>query len=771
MGSNSLYEYVQILVKLESYSDIPKDLISSLSSYTLSIYRSDQENRYSEPMPWIGIYIVLASLICVLAILADLLNGLRNKKLWFPCRYFTLNAASLSVIAVAMKIPMDLNNSMPGNVDQTTKLGSMAFMCTMMANFLPSLATMNSKELVTNILALGILVTTLVVNVCIQIKTGVVSYSEAEHFNETVSDVKRQSPYIFVYINRNRSIALIYVAIILFLLIIQTCSALTIIRSKQILELKYQAGHKTTSKEQELQEPKRLTVEKLKLLVRNYLIMAGTGNPQFIIACSSTSTATGVICTLSTVIHVILMILTIGSVRDHKSDYKWSMLLILIIQFIGVVLGTIAPLSRCFASLSFKLTKKWIQIHIKVFKVETYWTQKLSDWRHSSLPFSFSRRWKIVIQNIKFLTLSFCIRIQKTVVVACKMIALIPTFIVIFVLYCVRCWKWIKVTFCASSVLVVNSLNHLEDNKDLKKYVLQLHDDMELAERTLYGMTRSVNFVIQNAEKQQPKNLMKLLENSSGFEGVGRYDSHHVPQLTAEEHLDCWSLPLVTLTAIAISLHKVPSNIVYRLLSSVSEGLVYVSHVEETLNATDDSARIQKAARTLWLEVEVNHKWFSNKLRKLAPQVNTAERILEWFRDTAKNMVMEVEGMDVEGSNEHPFFSSICANTMYRITQTILLSYQDNTDEVSEEELFVQLSSIISGILAACLSNLPQVIAIKCHQSAIEKREESIHAAANLLGETMQIINTLQDRELPSLNPDELAYIDKWHAYFKHPSP
>ncbi|PWA35099.1 hypothetical protein CTI12_AA602080 [Artemisia annua] len=235
--------------------------------------------------------------------------------------------------------------------------------------------------------------------------------------------------------------------------------------------------------------------------------------------------------------------------------------------------------------------------------------------------------------------------------------------------------------------------------------------------------------LIQNAEKQQPNNLMKLLENFSGFEGVGRYDSHHVPQLTGEEYHDCWSLPLVTFTAIAISLHKVPSNIVYRLLCSVSEGLVYVSHVEETLNATDDFARIQKAARTLRLE-----------LRKLAPQVNTAERILEWFRDTAKNVVMEVEGMDIEGSNEHPFFSSICANTMYRITQPLLLSYQDDTDEVSQEELFVKLSSMISGILAACLSNLPQVIAIKCHESLIEKRE-SIHAAAKLLGETMQLIH------------------------------
>ncbi|KAJ0538651.1 hypothetical protein HanHA300_Chr08g0277371 [Helianthus annuus] len=78
-------------------------------------------------------------------------------------------------IAIAMKLPVDLNDSMQGVVDQAAKLGSMAFMCTMMANLLPSLAAMESKELLTNIIALGVLVITLVVNVSIQLETGVVT--------------------------------------------------------------------------------------------------------------------------------------------------------------------------------------------------------------------------------------------------------------------------------------------------------------------------------------------------------------------------------------------------------------------------------------------------------------------------------------------------------------------------------------------------------------------------------------------------------------------
>ncbi|KAF5795186.1 hypothetical protein HanXRQr2_Chr08g0336711 [Helianthus annuus] len=109
-------------------------------------------------MVWIGIYIAIPSLFCILPMVADLLHGFKNKKLWFPCKYFTLNAASLTVIAVAMKLPVDLNNSMAGVVGQAAKFGSMAFMCTMMANLLPSLATMDIKELRSNVIALAVLV-------------------------------------------------------------------------------------------------------------------------------------------------------------------------------------------------------------------------------------------------------------------------------------------------------------------------------------------------------------------------------------------------------------------------------------------------------------------------------------------------------------------------------------------------------------------------------------------------------------------------------------
>ncbi|KAI3523295.1 hypothetical protein L1887_01356 [Cichorium endivia] len=742
MGSVDLDEYVQLLEQLKSYSNVPKNLIYSLQSYTALVYQSDLQNRFSEPMPWIGIYITVASLFCILTMLADLLHGLQNRKLWFPCKYFTLNAASLSVIAVAMKLPMDLNNSMPGDVDQAAKLGSMGFMCSMMSHLLPALATLDSTELVTNIIALGVLLITLVVNVCIQIKTGVVSSNDVLYS----LGVGYYSNSINSY---TQPIAIIYVAMLLMLLIIHACSALAIVRSKQILEMKYQEAHETALKDQELQQPGGLIVDKIKKHVSNYWIMAATGNPQFFIACSPTSCASGIISAISTVLHVIVILFTVRSLWDFKSDYKWSALVILITQFIGSVVGTMAPLSRCFAALSFKLSIKWIWNNMKVFRVESYWTQTLSDLKESTVPFlSCSRKFKILVEYMKVLVLSFCIGFQKTVVVTCKMIGLIPIFIVICIFNCSCCWKWLKSVFNAFGIVVIKEPEQQETTKIPRHCVLQLQEDTELAERTLERISNSFESLIKQAEKQQPYNLMKILEGSTGFRRAEKFDSRHVPSLLLEEPLDCWSLPLVTLTTLAISLPNIQKARIDCLLSGVSEGMVYVTTVEESLAATNDHVIIQKAAQTLWLEVEVYHKWLGNKLRKADPQVNTGGQILLWFRDTAKNMIPGQESMDTRGQNDNSKFWSISASSMYRITETILLSHHTRIDKVSHEELFEQLSSMIAHILFACLANLPQVITMKCHSSTIEEREASVYAASRLLGETMQIINTLQDCEL-----------------------
>lgn len=94
-------------------------------------------------------------------------------------------------------------------------------------------------------------------------------------------------------------------------------------------------------------------------------------------------------------------------------------------------------------------------------------------------------------------------------------------------------------------------------------------------------MLKSVNSLIQKPKKRPCKNLVKILAESRGFEGVEKFDSHHVRPLLSEECLNCWSLPLVTLTSIAMSLPNIQNDMVDFLLSGVSEGLSYVTHVEQ----------------------------------------------------------------------------------------------------------------------------------------------------------------------------------------------
>ncbi|PNX63951.1 plant/MNJ7-17 protein, partial [Trifolium pratense] len=80
------------------------------------------DTEFSKPMPWIGIYIAIASLLCLISMSADLIKGFKARKLWFPSKYFCLNATSLTIIAVTVKLSVDLNTPMPHRHDQLAKL-------------------------------------------------------------------------------------------------------------------------------------------------------------------------------------------------------------------------------------------------------------------------------------------------------------------------------------------------------------------------------------------------------------------------------------------------------------------------------------------------------------------------------------------------------------------------------------------------------------------------------------------------------------------------
>ncbi|CAI9269300.1 unnamed protein product [Lactuca saligna] len=493
--------------------------------------------------------------------------------------------------------------------------------------------------------------------------------------------------------------------------------------------------------------------------------MAETGSPQFVIACNSLSRASCVICLTGLAIYISLLvsILKFPFRIRFQSDYKWSMVAIVITQSIGVGVGVISPMFRCFTVVSFISFTRWNRNHLEVFKVEKYWTQQLCEWKESHITFlSNGHRSRNLIRNLKKPILSAWIGFQKVVVVTCKIIGLIPIVVLLIFMYCSYYFKSIK-------EMMLNPPSSTHDiDEDLSNYVLLLEDNTEFAEITLKRISNSMNRMMQKAEKEQDDNLLKFLEKSIGFEGVENFDICQVQPLLSIEFPNSWSLPIVTLTCIAIALPNIGKDATNNLFKCVGEGLFYTHIVEESLNNARQYVNIQKATMTLWDEVEDKYKWLENTLEKRAYEGKTSREILEWFANKAEEIVIEVsKSTNIGEPVEYLPWKLIVANSMYRITQTIMFTYQSNILEINEEWLFTLLTHMIADILVACFTNIPRVITMKCHETAIEKREASVEAAAKLLGRTTEIIKRLETYELPNIHQDKMAFIDEWRLHLQ----
>ncbi|XP_076960746.1 uncharacterized protein LOC143637183 [Bidens hawaiensis] len=699
--------------------NITRESLESLKFYCGKIHDSEVDEMYSQPMVWIGNYITIASWLCVLAMSVDLLNGFKRKKIWFPCKFFSLNATSVTIITVTMKLPMDLSSGMPGYVDQVAKLGSMAFTSTMMTNLMPSLASMDNKALAANVIGLVILVITMIVNVCIQISTGVINHV---------------------------GMANIYITLTIFLLMILISSAITIPTTKQILEMKYEATSQKALYDQHPHDIVMSTVERLRRYVRRYWVIAETGSPQFVMASSPLSFASGVICAVGVFFYVCFGLSMLKQPREsaHGSQYKSTTSSILVAQSTGVVVGAIAPICRCYMVLKWKILMN--------LKVEEYWTQKLNEWKESDITFtSSSSRSRVLVHNLKRRILNLWIMFQKVIVLSCKMM-------VIMVVYCSFCWRC--VTCCFTSIAPSSD----DTNEDVSGYAVQLEDGIRPTQETLIGVSRSFNHFMKKARKKQSKNLLKLVEKSTSFEGVMNFDNDQVQLLFSPRLVNTWSLPVVSLTCIAITLPKINKRKARRLFSRVGEGLLYARMVEECLNTASEYADIQKTTVTLWHEVQDNKKWLENSLETSGFKGNTSVEILTWFVDKAQEIVTDITNKSFNRDN--PPKKLIAANSMYRVAQTVMLNYPRSMGSISEMELFDLICSMIADILAACLTNIPLVIMKKCNESV---SEASVEAAAKLLGSTGEILTKLEVRQLPRMDPNKMVYIDEWRLHLNQP--
>ena len=717
---------------------------------------SVNDSNFNEPMPWIGIYVAAASLVCSLAMGADAFLALRHKKFWFPCKFFSLNATSLTIIAVATKLSVDLNTSMPRCQDQLSKLSSTVLMCTVMGNFMPSIGTMENKEVFSNVIALGILVITLMVNVCIQMGTGVIYVYWKEHA--------------------------VVMFIMLVLLLILSFSALTVPTTKHYFELKYRKKYEIAVKESS-NETDIPVFKKLREDLMKYWIMAHSSCPQFVIGRSVTCTASGALCLLSAAILVEAWIRSYLMPWSFKfcsgeSDYKWSVTLILISQTVAVGVGTIGPAFRWFVAILLRCPKKGGKSFKDEFKVEKYWVQRLVEWRGCPIGLPIhGRHCRKLAHDTRNLLADLCIRMQTGIVLVSKAVRLVSIFFIRFLLI-FFCWFM----ELRRKLKLNNSISNNESGSeslqpnlkpDLSRFVLYLEGEENLVDLMAKSNCNATDCWISMGRKTQPKYLMQLLEkhmSSQGFKGLETFDSDKVPSLDYKKVPNCWALPVVILTTIAVSLPNIDKSSIKRLMRGVNEGLRYVRLIDQNLDDKEKLINIRKAADTVWLEVDLYHKWLGVDIRKMALQAKGPKEVVEELADIAKNRVMEYSQKTMAGClNETPSklpMKVLAANSMYRIAQTILLNDKWINEQMNVK-LFEELSVVISDILAACLTNIPRVIHMECISSIIEERAVRVGHAIFTLGLTEKILKLLDQKALPCLVTNKMTCVDDWHLSSK----
>ncbi|KAL8480993.1 hypothetical protein ACS0TY_027508 [Phlomoides rotata] len=174
-----------------------------------------------------------------------------------------------------------------------------------------------------------------------------------------------------------------------------------------------------------------------------------------------------------------------------------------------------------------------------------------------------------------------------------------------------------------------------------------------------------------------------------------------------------------------------------------------------------------------WISVGLELKfirsgWTPISANKISHNCTNSNEALRELSITAEVIIAKFKNEEKDPITENPHnwpAKVVAANSMYRITQTILLSCEEENRQPGDG-LFEQLSVMIADILAACLTNLRCVITTMCHRNVIEMREKSVRKAFLLRGETEQVVELVQQKEWPHMDHDKATYIDEWRALF-----
>ncbi|KAK9138036.1 hypothetical protein Sjap_008630 [Stephania japonica] len=545
------------------------------------------DTKYSSPVPVIGLYIAGGTLVCLLLIICDIFHAYRRRKPWIPCRFFKINSFTLTLLAISTKLPVDLTNVMPSVWDQLSKLCGTQLICICLVFMTPSTGTMNNSELLANLATLAMTIVTIIVNICIQMATGVIFSFKVEHI-----------------------ITMIFMLILLLMLCLRLVSNDETARMmteshKRLLQL---------SKSDNM-------VDDLK----NCYLFDSISSSELISFNSTYYPTMGMVCVACLVVAVeagfrSLFLEQTFNCGDGVSDYKWSIEVVLVTQMLTLVIGTGAVVSRWLAltihtewnALS-KLGRDNAQIWKALGSIST-------QWRIYSWPSIFSRylitkpfrSLQDLVQTLKFI-------MQK--LFQCTDLKV------------VRAVLLVKKCFAKKEKSQARTLGRVMSTIRGKHYVLPVKS--VLMEGWLEKRSRrNIKDWIKKHKKSRSNHLIQLLANN--------HQSNQQPISGDDEINDCLLL-IVLVRVIDASRQYSMSPSLVRALEENFEIVYFINEVKKTTVVNDIYKR--KAAEDIWMSRKISNHWFQKQfIHPLLEEIQNKKDIeLRSFQGFSCKVLMENE--------------------------------------------------------------------------------------------------------------------------------
>ncbi|RZC93718.1 hypothetical protein C5167_016349 [Papaver somniferum] len=631
-----------LLLLLEEVNSKPDIL-----RYLVSMSEVDQD-KYTSPIPVIGVYTAAATLVCFLLMLYDISMGFH----------------------LATKLPVDLTTSMPRAQDQLSKLTSTTFICIYMGFAMPSLGIQRNSECLSNMAALTILVVTVIVDVCLQMSTGLIFLFRVEH--------------------------IIVLVCMLVLLLVLWSSAFDISQGKDLA-----VDHNRLLLEKGLEGEharSKTMIKSVSEAVLKILVQEG---------------------------------LNFSTNRGGECDYGYSVWMVVVIQIFTTLLGILAVGLRWITLVShmnFSRFCNWKQ----ALKCPSYWLYESCFGKFYSFPLKFSGVGFVnffqVIENVVGTTLYVMqggvVCANESIVFSCLLVKELFTWILR------NCVKLYSLRFIAVSANVVP---HLDSDKTIAEVQEVVYlDDIELEKWILSMGLKDMRKWIKMNKKSSPTDLIEILHTDSlrkqeslalEMEKIG---SSFLSSCPYEYNLS--SLSVVILIRMASM--ALPSSLTQALVHTLDEAFEIICFVDRKLNPRNFNNKAKSSlAEDIWMCRNITSHWFQKKFIKPSLDIyysNTCSTVVDGDKSSQSSSELAIATGIIQELTHNSF--GLLIPEFKTISEIVIRG-----EYKSAEELLGKIKQLFVDMLHYFLSKLPEAIHKDVIESPSEECEERVSLSLKFL--------------------------------------